>query len=136
MYHASIADIVRRDPRYMYEAYEFVFEAWKHTLKMLDRLASRESSTEEPGPLHHVTGRELLEGIRDLALREFGYMARTVFHMWGIDKTDDFGEMVFKLVDANLMNKTDDDCRADFHDVYDLDQALVKDFDIRLDEAE
>ncbi len=134
MYHPGLAEIVRRDPRYAYEAYEFVFEALQHTQRTLNRLPRERG--EEPGPEHHVGGRELLEGIRDLALRQFGLMARTVFHLWGIDRTDDFGEIVFNLVEANLMSKTAEDSRADFHAVYDLDEALVQGYHIRLDEAE
>ena len=84
---------------------------------------------------HHVTGKELLEGVRDLALREFGLMARTVFQQWGIQRTDDFGEIVFNLVEAGLMSKTDEDTRRDFHEVYDLDQALVQSYRIELEEA-
>ena len=72
--------------------------------------------------------------MRDLALREFGLMARTVFHMWGINHTDDFGEIVFNLVEAGLMSTTEKDNRHDFHNVYDLDQALVHDYRIVLPE--
>jgi len=75
-----------------------------------------------------------VEGVRDLALREFGLMARTVFRLWGINRTDDFGEIVFNLVEANLMSKTAEDDRKDFHEVYDLDQALVQDYRIELKE--
>jgi uncharacterized repeat protein (TIGR04138 family) len=78
----------------------------------------------------------LLEGIRDLALREFGLMARTVFRRWGVEKTDDFGEIVFNLIEATLMSKTNDDSRRDFQGVYDLDRALLDGFRIDLDEAE
>jgi uncharacterized repeat protein (TIGR04138 family) len=63
-------------------------------------------------------------------------MARGVFHMWGINETDDFGEIVFNLVDSGLMYTTNDDRRSDFHNIYDLDQALVQNFRIQLDEAE
>ena len=97
---------MRRDPRYAYEAYEFVFAALAHTQKLLGREPPREPG-DEPEPHHHVSGPELLDGIRDLALREFGLMARTVFRLWGINRTDDFGEIVFNLVEANLMSKTD-----------------------------
>lgn len=135
MHHAGLAEVVRRDPRYAYEAYEFVFAALGHTQKMLGRTPAAEGS-EETSPQHHVSGRELLDGIRDLALREFGLMARTVFHMWGIDRTDDFGEIVFNLVAANLMSKTDEDMRADFHHVFDLNEALVQGYQIELKEAE
>jgi len=69
-------------------------------------------------------------------LREFGLMARTVFHMWGIDKTDDFGEIVFNLVEANLMSKTNEDSRKDFQAIFDLDKALVNDYHIQIEEPE
>jgi uncharacterized repeat protein (TIGR04138 family) len=133
MHHAGLAEVVRRDPRYAYEAYEFVFAALAHTQKTLGRLPREEG---EAGPHHHVTGPELLEGVRDLALREFGLMARTVFRLWGINRTDDFGEIVFNLVESNLMSKTNEDNRRDFQNVYDLDEALVKAYRIPLDEAE
>ena len=131
-YQARLLELVQRDPRYAYEAYEFVFLALSHTQRLLGRVPSEE----EPGPQYHVSGRELVEGIRDLALREFGLMARVVFRLWGINCTGDFGEIVFNLVDENLMSKTEQDRREDFQDVYDLDQALVQDFRIEPDEAE
>jgi uncharacterized repeat protein (TIGR04138 family) len=135
MYFPKLAEIVRRDPRYAYEAYEFVQEALEFTQKKLGRLPRSEQG-EDVEPQHHVRGWELLEGIRELALREFGLMARTVFRLWGIQRTDDFGEIVFNLVESNLMSKTDEDDRKDFQNVYDLDEALVKGFRIKLDEAE
>ncbi len=134
-YQARLAEIVQRDPRYTYEAYEFVFAALSHTQKLLGRVPSEDESG-TPGPQYHVSGRELVEGIRELALREFGLMARIVFRMWGVNRTDDFGEIVFNLVEESLMSKTEQDCRDDFRDVYDLDQALVQEFRIQLDEAE
>ncbi|GIW79480.1 MAG: hypothetical protein KatS3mg105_1287 [Gemmatales bacterium] len=131
MPYAELAEIVERDPRYSLEAYDFVFDALRHTQRMLNRLPSDDD--DEP---KHVTGRELLEGIRDLALREFGLMARTVFRMWGIEKTDDFGEIVFNLVEADLMRKTEEDGRSDFHNVFDLDKALTEGYEIKIDESD
>ncbi len=133
-YHARLAQVLQRDPRYAYEAYEFVFAALSHTQKLLGRVPADEGSI--PGAQYHVSGRELVHGVRDLALREFGLMARIVLHMWGINRTADFGDIVFNLVEENLMSKSDQDRRADFHDVFDLDQALVQEFHIELDEAE
>jgi uncharacterized repeat protein (TIGR04138 family) len=123
-----LEDVVRRDPRYAYEAYEFLFAALAHTQKMLGRVPPPEGTTAEQD--YHVSGPELLEGVRDLALEQFGLMARTVFRMWGINRTADFGEIVFNLIEANLMSKTSRDDRQDFHDVYDLDEALVKGYRI------
>lgn len=133
MQHAKLAEVVRRDPRYPYEAYEFVFHALGHTQKLLGR---KPPEGAREGEQYHVRGRELLDGVRDLALREFGLMARTVFHLWGIDRTDHFGDIVFNLVDAGLMSKTEEDSRADFRDVYDLDDVLVKQYRIQLEAEE
>jgi uncharacterized repeat protein (TIGR04138 family) len=135
MQHPQIATLSKRDPRYSYEAYEFLFSALAHTQQLLGRTATLHAG-EEPDPSHHVRGPELLDGIRDLAVREFGFMARTVFHMWGIDRTDDWGEIVFNLIEANLLSKTDQDSRADFRNVFDLDQVLVRDFKIRRGEED
>ncbi|HZU39195.1 MAG TPA: Minf_1886 family protein [Gemmataceae bacterium] len=136
LHHAGLADVVRRDPRYAYEAYEFVFQALEHTQRLLGRAALGERRGQAVDTQSHVRGPELLEGIRDLALREFGLMARTVFRQWGINSTDDFGEIVFNLVEAKLMSKTDDDCRADFHAVFALDEALVHGYGIELEKTE
>jgi uncharacterized repeat protein (TIGR04138 family) len=129
--HPKLAELVRRDPRYAPEAYEFVFAALAHTQEMLGKQTPEQAEASEQ---HHVTGVELLNGVRDLAHREFGLMARTVFRIWGINSTADFGEIVFNLVEANLMSKTAEDNRSDFVDVYDLDQALVKEYRIGLEE--
>lgn len=126
MHHPKIEEVVRRDPRYALEAYEFVYAALAHTLEMLGQ-ASEEGSEES-----HVSGQQLLYGIRDLALREYGLMARQVLRMWGINQTDDFGEIVFNLIDAGLMSKTPEDDRRHFHAVYDLDAALTQDYRIEL----
>ena len=134
VFHPGLAEVVRHDPRYAYEAYEFVFYALHHTQKMLGREPPA-AEGEAAEPHHHVTGPELLEGIRDLALREFGRMARTVFRLWGIERTDDFGEIVFNLIEAGMMSKTSDDNRQDFRGVYDLDRALVEGFRFQLDEV-
>ncbi len=131
MHHPKLDELVRSDPRYAYEAYEFLFAALAHTQKMLGRSPPPDAVSEKD---YHVSGPQLLDGVRELALREFGLMARTVFRMWGIQRTDDFGEIVFNLVAANLMSKTDKDKRLDFHEIYDLDQALVHDYRIELPE--
>jgi uncharacterized repeat protein (TIGR04138 family) len=136
IFNAKLEEVVKRNPRYAYEAYEFVFQALNFTQKMLGR--EPPPNPDDPDhvePHHHVTGPELLEGIRVFALREFGLMARTVLHQWGIDRTDDFGEIVFNLIEAELMSRTAEDSRDDFRAVYDLDEALVQGFRIQLDEA-
>ena len=132
MHHPKLAEIVRRDPRYAYEAYEFVFAALAHTQQLLGRVPQG-GVTSAGEPQYHVKGPDLLRGACDLALREFGLMARTVFHRWGIERTDDFGEIVFNLVEASLMSKTDQDTRQDFHALFDLNRALVDDYRIEVE---
>jgi uncharacterized repeat protein (TIGR04138 family) len=136
-FNAKLAEVVKRDPRYTYEAYEFIFQALHHAQKRLGRMPAPGTGEDDRAaePRHHVSGPELLEGVRLLALQEFGLMARTVLRMWGIRKTDDFGEIVFNLVEAELMSKTAEDVREDFHEVFDLDAELIAGYRIELDEA-
>jgi uncharacterized repeat protein (TIGR04138 family) len=129
--HPKLAELVRRDPRYAAEAYDFVFKALTHTQELMGR---RRAEASGPTEEHHVSGPQLLHGIRDYAHREFGLMARTVFRIWGINSTGDFGEIVFNLVEVGLMSKTAEDNRHDFVDVYDLDQALVTEYHICMEE--
>jgi uncharacterized repeat protein (TIGR04138 family) len=122
---ATILEIVRDDPRFAYEAYEFVCEAVQHTQ---DRLGRRRMT--DPTAERHVTGAELLKGACDLAVREFGMMAPVVFKMWGVRTTDDLGEIVFKLIAAEKLSKSEQDDRDEFHDVFDLEKMLSVGFDL------
>jgi uncharacterized repeat protein (TIGR04138 family) len=103
--------VAARDGRRPPEAYRFLFEGLEHTLKKLQRRG-------------HVTGRELSEGLRDKAVEEFGGLARLVLERWGIAKTEDFGEMVFNLVEAGLLGKTEQDRLEDFRNVFDFEDAF------------
>jgi uncharacterized repeat protein (TIGR04138 family) len=129
MQHPGLMEVARRDPRYAYEAYEFLIEeTLPYTLKMLGR-AAEPARQDTPSDIH-VSGAELCAGAADLARRQFGRMARTVFRLWGINATDDIGEIVFNLIDANLLSKNDRDSRADFHALFDLDAVLLDNFEI------
>ncbi len=72
----------------------------------------------------HITGKELCESARDLAAREYGLMAREVLNEWGIDSTETIGRIVFALVDAKKMSKTDEDSLGDFNRIFDFDSAF------------
>ena len=112
-----LQEAVAKDPRYKPEAYIFVHDALGHTWARLDER-------------RHVTGRELLEGIKDLALKRYGRMAKAVLNSWGVKTTDDFGAIVFSLVDAGLLSKTPEDRVEDFHGVYDFDEVFVRSYDV------
>lgn len=119
----SIWEIVRHDPRYPIEAYQFVLEALHHTQESLGKTnhPSREPATEVE---RHISGEELLLGVCDLAKIEFGFLARVVFRQWGVQRTDDVGEIVFNMIEAGLLSKTDRDSRDDFHNLFNMDRAL------------
>ena len=110
-FYKKVEEIVDKDPRYRPDAYEFVMQALWFTQKKLNRKG-------------HVTGRELLEGIREFGLDQYGPLVRTVFGHWGIKATEDFGEIVFSMVENKLLGKTDQDSREDFKNVYDFDKAF------------
>jgi len=78
----------------------------------------------------HVTGQQLCIAIRSLALEQYGYMAKCVLNSWGVHKTVDFGNIVFKLIEIGQMKKTDQDRLEDFEDVFDFDRELVENFSI------
>ena len=112
----AILDLAEKHGRYMPNAYHFTLEAVRYTA---DRVESS----------RHISGEELLQGIRRLALERFGPMAKTVLEQWGITKTEDFGMIVFQLVDEGLLGKTERDKLSDFASGYDFDEAFVRDFD-------
>ena len=118
----KLAQILLRDDRYSREAYKFVQEGLEFTVQ-------------RRGKRGHVTGTELLTGLRDLARERFGLMARTVLNQWGVKSTSDFGEIVFNLVDEQIMSKQDSDTREDFANVYDFEEAFDRDTQIQIEES-
>ncbi len=128
----AIIEIVRNDPRYAYEAYEFMFEALAHTQRTLGKIA--EEREYESSPQHHVSGPELLHGACELAREEFGLLAKVVFRQWGLLRTDDIGEIVFNLIESELLCQTETDHRSDFQDVFDIDRALTEGYTIEMSE--
>ena len=116
----ALAKILREDTRYDEHAYYFLREALDFTIKLLAKPAG--------GTARHVSGGELLEGIRQYALQEYGPMAKTVLGRWGVRRCEDFGEIVFHLVEHGILGKTDQDRREDFAGGYDFDEAFRQPF--------
>jgi uncharacterized repeat protein (TIGR04138 family) len=112
--------IVAKDPRFARDAYAFVREALDFTQKSAGK--------EARGAIRHVSGQELLDGIRQFALQQFGPMSTTVFEEWGVKDCGDFGEIVFNMVEIRLLAKTDQDTREDFRKGYDFTDAFLKPF--------
>ncbi len=103
--------ILEQDKRYKPDAYEFVMQALGFTQTKLKRKG-------------HVSANELLEGIRELAIEQFGPMTGTVFEHWGVNSTEDFGEIVFNMVDNGLLFKTKEDSKDDFKEGYDFKEVF------------
>lgn len=115
--------IVKRDSRYTRDAYGLLKEALDFTQRKVQK--------KTPGKVRrisHVTGQELLEGVRQYSLREFGPMTITVLDEWGIRNCRDIGEIVFNMVENRLLAKTDTDSRDDFEPGYDFYEAFRKPF--------
>jgi uncharacterized repeat protein (TIGR04138 family) len=104
-----------RHPAYHETAYLFILSALHYVLERL------------PEP-RHISGRELAEGVRDLAIERFGPMARTVLEYWGIRETADVGKMVFALVDCGILIRQEDDALEDFEGVFDFEDAFERNY--------
>lgn len=109
----DIEKVAEADGRYDRAAYLFIYDALQHTVEGL----SKESL---PRDQRHVSGRELLHGISQYSLSQFGPLTLSVLRRWGLRESRDFGEIVFNLVEAKLMSKTENDSIEDFVDVYDF----------------
>lgn len=106
-----IEAILAKESAYKFEAYSFVMAGLHDTVTRF----------EKP---RHVSGQELSEGLRRYALDQFGPMARTVLEYWGVSRTADFGRIVFHLIEAGLLRKTEEDSLRDFDSVYDFNAAF------------
>lgn len=118
-----VALICKEDPRFDRKAYDFVRLGLDHTVKEL-----RKKDANRAEKSRHVTGPELLDGLRIYALDQYGPLAKTVLNAWGIKRCRDFGDIVFNLIEYNVFSKTENDRREDFSDIFEFDEAFVKPF--------
>jgi uncharacterized repeat protein (TIGR04138 family) len=119
-FEEALEQILAKDPRFQRDAYHFVREALDFTQKNIIK--------ENKGQMRHVSGQELLSGIREFALAQFGPMTITVLEEWGVRNCKDFGDIVFNMVETGWLAKTDKDTRDDFRDGYDFNDAFRKPF--------
>jgi len=116
----ALESVVGSDPRYQRDGYIFLRDALDFTTKQHKKVKGVS--------VRHVSGPELLDGVRQYALKEFGPMVMTVFDSWGIHSCEDIGHMVFNLIGAGVFGKTDNDSIEDFKNVYDFQEAFVQPF--------
>ncbi len=117
----ELEKIVAKDPRYTREAYLFVREALDHTQKLIGK------PPKDDAP-RHVSGQQLLNGIREYGLQQYGPMTMAVLNEWGLRCCEDFGEIVFNMVENSLLAKTEQDTRDDFKGGYSFEDAFRKPF--------
>ena len=109
---------LRREAPFSHEAFQFVREGLAHTVQSFH--GDGATTTDR-----HVSGPQLCIGLRDYAINTYGMLAKTVLSRWGIRATGDFGRIVFAMIDAGLMRKSDEDTLEDFQNVYDFEEAFA-----------
>lgn len=109
------------------EAFQFVRDGLAHTVRMTHGDGAAEPGDES----RHVNGQQLCLGLKDYAVRRYGLLARTVLSRWGIQRTDDFGRIVFAMIEAGLMRKTAEDTLEDFCGVFEFDEAFGSALSVR-----
>ncbi len=119
-FNEALESIVASDARYQREAYIFLRDALDFTTKQQKKV--------QGAKVKHVAGPELLEGVRQYALKEFGPMALSVFSFWGVHRCEDIGQMVFNLIHAGIFGKTEEDTMDDFKEIYTFHDAFVQPF--------
>lgn len=144
-----LVKLLCEDRRYKLEAYQFVRAGLNYAQEVLglgkrraaDELAEASAEelealeeTDQPRP-RHVNGQDLCVALKQLAHEQYGLMAKLVLNSWGIYSTSDFGEIVYNLIKIGEMTKSEGDRRSDFDNVFDFDQALVRDFAVTRQEA-
>ena len=122
----SLQQVARDFGPYPAEAYEFVQRGLTHTVKKIHGTAV------DPTASRHVSGQQLCEGLRELAATQWGMLAPTVLRRWSITSTLDFGRIVFALIKAGQMQKTEDDSLEDFQGVYDFKIAFESGYRIQM----
>ena len=121
----KLYEVLREDPRYPMEAYDFICETIEFTQEMLGRAPQEEDDHDVDC---HINGGELVRGACEFAVQEFGLMAPVVFKLWNIRRTNDVGNIVFNLIRAERLSKSERDDPDDFHDLFDIEKALTDGF--------
>ena len=124
-----IIEIIERDPRYRLEAYQFVREGLTYAQEV-KKLGSDQLSVDGDTMEKHLTGQQLCHAIREYALEQYGFMSKVVLKNWGINNTRDLGNIVYNLIDQDLMKKSKSDQVEDFDDVFSFDEAFQEGFKI------
>lgn len=116
--------ILHRAGGYSPQAFRFIRDGLSHTVRLVHGEEAAEATPSPDDESRHVSGQQLCIGLRDYAVLRYGLLAKLVLNRWGITRTEDFGKIVFALIDAGLMRKTEDDSLEDFVEVFDFDEEF------------
>ncbi len=122
-FNEIVSLICKEDSRYDKKAYSFLREGLDYAVKEMKKRDAERSKQSL-----HISGAELLNGLRVYALDQFGPLAITVLNSWGVHRCGDMGEIVFNLIEYNVFSKTENDRREDFGEIYTFEDAFVKPF--------
>ncbi len=111
----KIRDIIKNNPRYSFEAYQFVLLSLRFLMNQFKKP-------------RHVSGKELLNAIKDYGMDQYGFLTPLVFESWGVKETMDFGHIVFDLVEMDVLKKTEGDSIEDFKGVFEFGPAFREGF--------
>ena len=131
-HHLAIFELLQQDQRYHLEAYLFVRDALAYAQKVMKMPATTDEGSDAKQD-HHLTGQQLCQAIREFALEQFGFMAKTVLNSWGIHTTGDLGEIVYNLIRIKEMRKSKTDHREDFDEQFEFDNAFEPRFELSTD---
>jgi uncharacterized repeat protein (TIGR04138 family) len=132
----AIVELLQQDQRYHLEAYQFIRESLAYAQKVMQMPPQNDESIEAGKTQdHHLTGQQLCQAIRQYALEQYGFMAKTVLNSWGLHKTSDFGEIVYNLIRIREMRKSKSDKREDFDDQFEFETAFDPKFELTSDVA-
>jgi len=115
----TVEKIINNDPRFSEEAYEFISDAVIYTTQRIEKKANT---------TRHISGQELLEGIKHFAISQFGPLTQEVLATWGITDTISIGHIVFNMVDHHLLGSTEEDSIDDFKNGFDFNTAFTAPF--------
>jgi uncharacterized repeat protein (TIGR04138 family) len=129
--------LLARDPRFSIHAYRFVMHALRlAAIKHYGTVATPSTAQPENQVTEHVTGQQLSYAAAELALQEYGFLAHRVLKEWGIEKTSHIGDIVYHMIEEKHMQRSPEDNRADFDDVFDMKNYLVDQFQFLLEDED
>jgi uncharacterized repeat protein (TIGR04138 family) len=128
----AMVELLQQDQRYHLDAYQFLRESLAYAQNVM-KMPAQPGESEEGKADRHLTGQQLCQAIREYALEQYGYLAKTVLNSWGVYSTGDFGEIVYNLIRIKEMRKSKSDRREDFDDQFDFDTAFAPRFELAND---